>query len=131
VVKAFVESGVRGRHLEALRRNGLPQQVLFRLSRQVDAFEIIASEGSRASHVVSFKEVASVCTGDDGCIQKDLAACLPGLDGSCAVVDLRDGRCLTLRFPRGGESEATDFVQCARLFASEVQREACTSPPAL
>mmetsp|Transcript_32445 Transcript_32445/g.58210 ORF Transcript_32445/g.58210 Transcript_32445/m.58210 type:complete len:353 (+) Transcript_32445:69-1127(+) len=55
IVKAFVESGVRGRRAEALRGDGRPQQVVFRLSRQVDAFEV-APEGGRGAHSVALAE---------------------------------------------------------------------------
>merc|ERR1719171_2412356 len=121
-VKAFVESGVRGRRIEALRRDGKTQPVMFRLSRQVDAFEI-APEGGRASHTVHLTEVASVYRGNDARAQSDLASSLPGLDAHCAVVDLRDGRCLTFRFP---VAEAETFAQCMQIFVNEVQREAST-----
>lgn len=121
-VKAFVESGVRGRRIEALRRDGKTQPVMFRLSRQVDAFEI-TPEGGRASHTVHLTEVASVYRGNDARAQSDLASSLPGLDAHCAVVDLRDGRCLTFRFP---VAEAETFAQCMQIFVNEVQREAST-----
>mmetsp|Transcript_10215 Transcript_10215/g.16616 ORF Transcript_10215/g.16616 Transcript_10215/m.16616 type:complete len:242 (+) Transcript_10215:89-814(+) len=120
-VKAFVESGVRGRRLEALRRDGQVQPVTFRLSRQVDSFEI-APESGKASHTVRLTEVASIYSGDDARVDFDLG--IPGLDGQCAVVDLRDGRCLTFRFPGG---EAKTFVSCMQIFVNEVQREASST----
>jgi len=125
-VKAFVESGVRGRIIEALRQNGQTQLICFRLSRDVDAFEI-APEGAAASHTVRLLEVASVYTGAAALAQGgDFVSSLPGLDGRCAVVDLKDGRCLTFRFPEGQE-EAETFAACMQIFANEVQREA--APP--
>jgi len=113
---------VRGRRIEALRRDGKIQPVLFRLSRQVDAFEI-APEGGRSSHTVHLTEVACVYRGNDARAQSDLASEVPGLDGHCAVVDLHDGRCLTFRFP---EAEAETFTLCMQIFVNEVQREAST-----
>ncbi|CAE7234225.1 unnamed protein product, partial [Symbiodinium pilosum] len=106
IVKAFVEIGVRGRLVEALRGDGRPQPVVFRLSREVDAFEIGPEAGR--GHRVALTEVSAVYT---GCSPraKELAATMPGLDASCAVVDLTDGRCLSLRFPvdRGGPEAQT------------------------
>eukprot|EP00408_Alexandrium_pacificum_P030373 CAMPEP_0171291142 /NCGR_PEP_ID=MMETSP0790-20130122/71502_1 /TAXON_ID=2925 /ORGANISM="Alexandrium catenella, Strain OF101" /LENGTH=191 /DNA_ID=CAMNT_0011760861 /DNA_START=48 /DNA_END=620 /DNA_ORIENTATION=+ len=64
-VKAFVELGVRGRRVEALRRDRQAQPVLFRLSRHVDAFEIVP-EGGRASQRVHLGEVAGVYMGERG-----------------------------------------------------------------
>merc|ERR1712125_211317 len=113
-------TGVRGRRLEALRRDGQVQSVLFRLSRQVDAFEI-APESGKASHTIRLTEVVGIYSGNDARTQQDLACSLPGLDAQCAVVDLRDGRCLTFRFP---EAEAKTFVLCMQIFVNEVQREA-------
>eukprot|EP00440_Ansanella_granifera_P073276 gb/GFBE01079514.1/.p1 GENE.gb/GFBE01079514.1/~~gb/GFBE01079514.1/.p1 ORF type:complete len:240 (+),score=32.27 gb/GFBE01079514.1/:1-720(+) len=126
IVKAFVEAGVRGRRAEALRSDGRPQQVVFRLSRQVDSFEI-GPEGARG-HSVSLTEVSAVYTGDHPKAQKELAQTMPGLDATCAVVDLRDGRCLTLRFPVDGEAkghaaEAQVFAHCMQIFVNEVRRE--------
>mmetsp|Transcript_126912 Transcript_126912/g.206401 ORF Transcript_126912/g.206401 Transcript_126912/m.206401 type:complete len:251 (+) Transcript_126912:67-819(+) len=132
-VKAFVESGVRGRRIEALRRDGRAQPVVFRLSRQVDAFEI-TPEGGLTAHTVNLTEVACVYTGDDARAQSDLATHLPGLNRHCAVVDLHDGRCLTFRFPsEGGHGvatvEAETFAQCMQIFVNEVQLEAARSKP--
>lgn len=127
-VKAFVEAGVRGRRLEVLRRDGQLQQVTFRLSRQVDSFEI-APEGGRTSHTVSLNEVAAVYTGDDVRAQGELAASLPGLDGNTAVVDLCDGRCLAFRFLEASpRREAETFAHCMQIFAQEVSRERSGMP---
>lgn len=135
-VKAFVESGVRGRRIEALRRDGRAQPVVFRLSRKVDAFEI-TPEGGLSAHTINLTEVACIYKGDDARAQSDLATSLPGLDRDCAVVDLHDGRCLTFRFPAiatdssrdSGAVEAETFAQCMQLFVDEVQREAAHSKP--
>jgi len=123
-VRAFVETGVRGRQLEALRRDGSAQPVVFRLSRSVDAFEITA-EGGRGAQRVELLEVSSIWSDTDLRQHGDLAQSLPpGLDARCTIVDLRDGRCLTLRFPGdNGEAEALVFVRCMRLFVQEVCRE--------
>jgi len=132
IVKAFVELGVRGRRVQALRRDGQEQAVVFRLSRQVDSFEI-EPEGGKASQTVDLAEVAAVYAGDDARLSAELSRALPGLDGRCAVMDLRGGKVLALRFPPelGGEAtKATAFVRCMQLFVQEVQREKATGPPA-
>lgn len=122
-VKAFVEAGVRGRRVEVLRRDGRIQPVVFRLSRQVDAFEVAAEAGT-SSHVIGLVDVLAVYTGDDARAQGELAASLPGLDQHCAVVDLRDGRCLAFRFPDAARrQEAATFAHCMQIFADEVRRE--------
>ncbi|CAE7304917.1 SMT3 [Symbiodinium natans] len=89
VVKAFVEIGVRGRLVEALRGDGRAQPVVFRLSREVDAFEIGPEPGR--GHRVALNEVSAVYTGSSE-RAKELTT-MPGLDASCAVVHLADGRC--------------------------------------
>lgn len=124
-VRAFVETGVRGRLLEAVRRDGRPQPVVFRLSRHVDAFEIAAEGGRSGAQRVDLLEVSNICTGADLRLHEELAQALPpGLDASCAVVDLRDGRCLTLRFAGDdGEAQAFSFVRCMLIFVQEVRRE--------
>jgi len=108
-VKEFVEAGVRGRRLQVLRRDGQTQKVTFRLSRRVDAFEVLP-EGGVSGRSVGLGEVSAVRSGNE----------LPGLDCSCAVVELHDSRCLALRFPEA--SEAQSFTLCMRLFADEVRR---------
>jgi len=142
IVKAFVEIGVRGRLVEALRGDGRAQPVVFRLSREVDAFEIGPEPGR--GHRVALTEVSAVYTGSSE-RAKELATTMPGLDASCAVVDLADGRsahswhltrakalktrCLSLRFPvdRGGSeaqvAEAQVFAHCMQIFVNEVRRE--------
>eukprot|EP00439_Symbiodinium_sp_Y106_P067322 s1078_g11.t1 len=57
IVKAFVEIGVRGRLVEALRGDGRAQPVVFRLSREVDAFEIGPEPGR--GHRVALTEASS------------------------------------------------------------------------
>mmetsp|Transcript_15433 Transcript_15433/g.43017 ORF Transcript_15433/g.43017 Transcript_15433/m.43017 type:complete len:291 (+) Transcript_15433:74-946(+) len=126
MVKAFVEAGVRGQRIEALRRDGQPTSVVFRLSRQVDAFEI-AAEAGRAAQRVDLNEVLSICTGGSDC-SAELRDAMPiGLDARCTIVDLRDGRCLTLRF--GSSQDASVFVQCMKLFVQEVVRERGVGAP--
>lgn len=126
IVKTFVEVGVRGQRIEALRPNGQPAAVTYRLSRQVDAFEI-AGEGGRGVQRVELTEVVMLCVGGPHC-PPELGAAVPGAaDARCAFVDLRDGRCLTLRFP--SEQEAATFVQCMRLFVQELTRERGAGTP--
>eukprot|EP00927_Polykrikos_kofoidii_P039551 TRINITY_DN33913_c0_g1_i1.p1 TRINITY_DN33913_c0_g1~~TRINITY_DN33913_c0_g1_i1.p1 ORF type:complete len:278 (+),score=42.72 TRINITY_DN33913_c0_g1_i1:86-919(+) len=122
-VRAFVEAGVRGRRLEVLRRDGQIQTVIFSLSRQVDSFEI-SLESGRSSHVVRLENISSVYTGDDVRASGELHDALPGLDESCAVIDLNDGRSLAFRFLEAdARREAVVFGRCMQLFASEVSRE--------
>mmetsp|Transcript_6543 Transcript_6543/g.13417 ORF Transcript_6543/g.13417 Transcript_6543/m.13417 type:complete len:224 (-) Transcript_6543:93-764(-) len=131
-VKAFVELSVRGHRLEALRHDRQAHPVVFRLSRHVDAFEI-EREGGNASQRVHLSEVAAVRAGEEAAAaQRELAAAL-ALDGRCALVDFRDGRCLALRFPPGPGEEpgsAKAFVRCMQIFVQEVQRERAKPPVA-
>ncbi|CAK9028969.1 unnamed protein product [Durusdinium trenchii] len=119
--EAFVELGVRGRKALVLRGDGRTQEVLFRLSRQVDSFEI-GPEGVRG-HRVPLTEVSAVYTGNS--LQaKELTT--PGLDATCAVVDLTDGRSLMLRFPVETSAQAAEaqiFAHCMQIFVNEVRRE--------
>eukprot|EP00746_Dinoflagellata_sp_MGD_P018020 gnl/MRDRNA2_/MRDRNA2_141700_c0_seq1.p1 gnl/MRDRNA2_/MRDRNA2_141700_c0~~gnl/MRDRNA2_/MRDRNA2_141700_c0_seq1.p1 ORF type:complete len:273 (+),score=54.90 gnl/MRDRNA2_/MRDRNA2_141700_c0_seq1:52-819(+) len=119
LVKEFVETGVRGRKLEVLRRDGRAQSAMFRLERQLDAFEV-APEGASKIHRVRLSEVAAVHIGDDPEVQESFAKDLPGVDRSCALLALFDGRCLTFRFMEVGDAER--FKLCMKLFADEVQR---------
>lgn len=111
---------MRGRRLVAMRRDGRPLPAIFRLSREVDTFEL-AAEGGSGFQKVELAEIASVCSGGDEAALRDLSEVIPGLDSACAVVDLRDGRCITLRFPAA--AEASTFVRCMLIFAQEVRRE--------
>lgn len=119
LVKEFVETGVRGRKLEVLRRDGQAQSVMFRLERQLDAFEV-APEGGRSIHRVSMREVAAVHIGDEPEVQEKFAKDLPGVDRNYAVLTLVDGRCLTFRFSEVGDADG--FKLCMQLFADEVRR---------
>eukprot|EP00913_Durusdinium_trenchii_P030769 g28817.t1 len=50
----------------------------------------------------------------------------PGLDATCAVVDLTDGRSLMLRFPVETSAQAAEaqiFAHCMQIFVNEVRRE--------
>lgn len=134
IIRAFVEAGVRGRRLEVLRRDGESQRATFRLSRQVDAFEI-SGEGAKSGHTVRLAEVVAVFLGTDPRAgAQGLDDLMPGLGADCVVVDLRDGRCLALRLPVDVEAPPKDaaaatalgaeaFVHCLQLFARELQRE--------
>lgn len=119
LVKEFVETSVRGRKLEVLRRDGRAQSVMFRLERQLDAFEV-APEGAKSIHRVSLSEVAAVHMGDEPEVQECFAKDIPGVDRSCAVLALFDGRCLTFRFMEVGDADG--FKLCIQLFADEVRR---------
>mmetsp|Transcript_100063 Transcript_100063/g.177544 ORF Transcript_100063/g.177544 Transcript_100063/m.177544 type:complete len:228 (-) Transcript_100063:34-717(-) len=128
MVRSFVETAVRGYRVEALRRDGLAQPVIFRLSRKVDAFELVPCAGG-APCVVSLTEVVSVLVGSDPGVQTDLGELLPSLDANCAVLDLADGRSLALRFAgkadaaAGPAAEASAFALCMQSFANELQRQ--------
>lgn len=120
LVKDFVEAGVRGRKLDALRRDGRVQPTVFRLDRQLDAFELL--EESRSTvHRVPLVEISALTLGDDVQMREEKSAELPPtLDQMCAVVDFYDGRCLVFRFPEVGE--AVSFKLCMQLFTDEVRR---------
>jgi hypothetical protein len=153
MVKAFVEAAVRGLHIEALLSDGSGQPVVFRLCRQIDAFELRADPGGAVNRI-SLSQVAAVRTGGGGEEQLrrcGLAELVPELVGRraspaagaqvmlsrsrrVAVVELVDQRCLALRFPdtrteNGGEASedrALAFTRCMTLFAT---RARCEAPP--
>lgn len=129
VVKAFVELGVRGRQAEALRPGGQPQPIVFRLSRHVDSFEV--EHDGKLSEAIHFAEVVSIHSRNDARYHKLIADSLPGeaipgLDENCAIIELKDGRCLALRFPAAMSNDAASaatFIRCMRVFVHEVSRE--------
>lgn len=120
IVKDFVEAGVRGRRLDALRRDGRTQPTQFRLNRQLDAFELL-EEGRSLVHRVSLDEISALTLGDEVQMREEKSIELPStLDQTCAVIDFYDGRCLVFRFPEVGD--AVSFKLCMQLFADEVRR---------
>eukprot|EP00746_Dinoflagellata_sp_MGD_P093919 gnl/MRDRNA2_/MRDRNA2_37179_c0_seq1.p1 gnl/MRDRNA2_/MRDRNA2_37179_c0~~gnl/MRDRNA2_/MRDRNA2_37179_c0_seq1.p1 ORF type:complete len:239 (-),score=51.16 gnl/MRDRNA2_/MRDRNA2_37179_c0_seq1:87-803(-) len=120
IVKDFVEAGVRGRKLDALRRDGRTRQTQFRLDRNLDAFEIL-EEGRSSSHRISLDEISDLTLGDDMQMREEKNTELPStLDQTCAVLDFYDGRCLVFRFPEVGD--AVSFKLCMQLFTDEVRR---------
>lgn len=124
LVKGFVESAVRGCYVEAICGNGRTQPVIFRLSRKVDSFEL-ASRGDGTSCTVPLADVAAVRIGDESWVKRELYQLATCLDSSCAVLQLFDGRCLTLRFhdctKERSEAQASAFVLCMQSFATELQ----------
>jgi len=122
VVKEFVESAVRGCLVDALCGNGRAQQVIFRLNRRVDAFELVPCNGG-ASCTIALTDVEAAHVGGDAWAQHEVRRLVTGLDASCSVLEFTDGRCLALRFyGRGSESQARIFTLCMHTFASELHR---------
>jgi len=126
VVKGFVESAVRGILVEALCSTGCPRSVIFQLNRKVDAFDLTPSGGG-ASCNISLMELAAVHAGEDAWSKRELGAVVAGLDASCIVLELVDGRCLALRF-RGGlkdacEQQANVFSLCMQTFVNELHAQ--------
>lgn len=120
IVKDFVEAGVRGRRLDALRHDGRTRPTHFRLDRQLNAFEIM-EEGRSIVHRISLDEISALTLGDEVQMREEENIDLPGtLDQTCAVVDFYDGRCLVFRFSEVGE--AVSFKLCMQLFTDEVRR---------
>lgn len=120
IVKDFVEAGVRGRKLDALRRDGRTRQTQFRLDRNLDAFEIL-EEGRSSAHHISLDEISALTLGDEVQMREEKNIELPSnLDQTCTVVDFYDGRCLVFRFPEVGD--AVSFKLCMQLFTDEVRR---------
>lgn len=123
LVKEFVESAVRGCCAEALCGNGRTQPVVFRLNRKVDAFEL-APVGSGAPYTVALTDLAAVHLGGDAWTRSEEERLVAGVDASCAVLELVDGRCSALRFhgwgEGGGEAQAKSFVLCMQTFANEL-----------
>lgn len=124
VVKAFVELGVRGLEAEALRPGSQPQPMVFRLSRHVDSFEL--EQDGKLSQAIYLTEVASIHSRIDARCHRLIADSSPGLDDNCAIIELKDGRCLALRFPAvmsNNAASAATFIRCMRVFVHEVHRE--------
>lgn len=126
LVRAFVEQAVRGRSVEVLRpapRAGA-HAMLFRLSREVDSFELLAptdAASSSASRVaVALAEVVEVQAA--AAPSPELLRQLPDLDGRCALVTLRDGRSVALRL--GTKVDASAFARVLQLLAVELKRGA-------
>lgn len=120
MVRAFVEAGVRGRALEVLRRSSEHpwRPMLFKLRRQVDAFEMV-SVGDGGSASVQLVDVTRVNFG--GTREVALA---PEDAPRAVVMELRDGRCLGFRLPSPAEADA--FGSCLQLLADEARREGGT-----
>lgn len=120
IVKDFVEAGVRGRRLDALRRDGQTQTTLFRLNRQLDAFELL-EEGRTRAHRVLLREISALTLGDDVQMREEKSIDLPSnLDQNCVVVDFYDERCLVFRFPEARDS--VSFKLCMQIFVDEICR---------
>lgn len=127
LVRAFVEQAVRGRSVEVLRpapRAGA-HAMLFRLSREVDSFELLPTDASAPSaparvHSVALAEVVEVQAATAP--SPELLRQLPDLDGRCALVTLRDGRSVALRL--GTKADASAFAQVLQLLAVELKRGA-------
>jgi len=124
VVKAFVESAVRGCFAEALCSNGRSRPVIFRLNRRVDAFELSPSEGG-ASCTVALTELAAAHVGEEPWARRELGELIAGLESSCAVLELMDGRVLVLHFhgcsEDEGQAQAKIFALCMQTFVSELR----------
>lgn len=127
LVRAFVEQAVRGRPVEVLRpapRAGAHPMV-FRLSREVDSFELLApaadaSSSSAGRVAVALADVTEVQTA--AALSSELLRQLPNLDCRCAVVTLRDGRSVALRLDSKSDAEA--FARVLQLLAIELKRGA-------
>lgn len=128
LVRAFVEQAVRGRPVEVLRpapRAGA-HPMLFRLSREVDSFELLAPAAADAGSstagrvAVALADVAEVQAA--AAPSPELSRQLPNLDGRCAVVSLRDGRSVALRL--GTRADAEAFARVLQLLAMELKRGA-------
>jgi hypothetical protein len=126
IVKVFVEAAVRGFVAEAICGNGHVRPVVFRLSRKVDAFELIPCDGG-ASCKVLLLEVSKTFLGSERRLKDELGPLHQHLDANCAVLELLDGRYLALNLrgcswaERG--LEAQTFIRCMHTFVSELQRQ--------
>jgi len=120
-VQAFVNMTVQGRKVEVLRCGGSSQVMMFQLSRHVDAFDLSTEEG--VVHTVKLGDIRAIHTGRRA--ECEFGVLLPELDRSCMVLELRDRRCLAIRFPN--EDAVADFARCMFVFAVELRNGEASS----
>jgi len=111
-VKKFVEQGVRGRDISLMRRDGSYIDGIFKLSRQVDFFEIVTA-GKMCevmTHRIEVTDIGAAATG-----------------GTSVIIELVDGRVLTIDLATGPTAkdafrEAENWGLCLQMFAEEASK---------